>query len=724
MKNIMLESAIKYAEANIPVMPLHWIRENGSCSCNDGLKCDSKGKHPLYSGWYEDSTTDIKQIRKWWTKTPNANISIPTGEKSGWLVLDVDDGGNETLSTLEAAHETLPDTVTAVTGSGGKYYVFMHPKGRNIPNKVKFAPGLDTRSNGGLIVATPSVHISGNRYQWVEGYSPFDITLVEAPGWLLKLMEEWKSTLAPFGMPNKAGSSISETIDEGSRNSTLTSLAGTMRAKGMTEESIYAALLAENIARCNPPLDKAEIKTIAHSVSRYQPNPPQKKYYHRTDSGNAERLRDRFGSIIRYCPAFKYWLVYDGCSWSKETGELMQFAIKTARDMLTQASCIENETARKELVRHAMQSENVGKLKAMIDVASNLEGLIITPDDLDADIWKLNCKNGVVDLKTGKLIPHKREYYMSKLCLAEYNPDSHAPIWMEFLNDITGGSRKLMKYLQKAISSALSGDTSEQVLFVLYGTGANGKSTFLNTISDLLGDYAKNTPSETFMAKRVDTIGNDIARLQGARLVTAIEINEGQRLSEALIKSITGGDRVTARFLYGEYFDFQPQFTPFLVVNHRPVIRDTSHSIWRRIKLIPFTVTIPEDKKDKQLPAKLREELPGILSWALEGCLLWQKEGLEMPDEVKTATEVYREDMDTFSVFIEECCVIEEGRKVSNRGIRYAYETWCRENGDYPLGQKLFNTKMTECGFVVKRSGANGSRDWHGIGLVDEVILQ
>lgn len=722
MENTMMNAALNYAKANIPVMPLHWIREDGSCSCSKGQKCGSKGKHPLYSDWYEHSTTDIEQIKQWWTKMPNANIGIPTGEKSGWLVLDVDDGGNKTIREQETVHGKLPDTVTAITGSGGKHYVFMYPHGRNIPNKVKFAPGLDTRSTGGLIVAMPSAHISGNRYQWLGGHSPFDITLTEAPEWLLKLMEEEKLTLAPVDKTNKAASSISETIDEGSRNSTLTSLAGTMRARGMTEESIHAALLAENIARCNPPLDEAEIKTIAHSVSRYQPNPPQKKYYHRTDSGNAERLRDRFGEIIRYCPAFKRWLVYDSCYWRKETGELMQFAIKTARDMLTEASRIEDEATRKELVRHAMLSENAGKLKAMIDVASNLEGLIITTDNLDADIWKLNCKNGVIDLKTGKLISHKREYYMSKLCPVEFNPESHAPRWIEFLRDITGGSSELMRYLQKAVGSSLSGDTSEQALFVLYGTGANGKSTFLNTISDLLGDYARNTPSETFMAKRVETIGNDIARLQGARLVTAIEINEGQRLSEALIKSITGGDRVTARFLYGEYFDFQPQFTPFLVVNHRPVIRDTSHSIWRRIKLIPFTVTIPEDKKDKQLQAKLREELPGILAWAVEGCLLWQKEGLKMPDEVKIATEGYREDMDTFSTFIEECCIVEEGKKVSNRGIRYTYETWCRENGDYPLGQKLFNAKMTERGFAVKRSGANGSRDWHGIGLVDEVI--
>lgn len=718
MKNAILETALKYAELNIPVIPLHWVCEDGSCSCKRGKHCESKGKHPLYMGWYEQASYQAEQIKKWWTKTPSANIGIPTGEKSGWLVLDVDDGGDETLAELEAVHGKLPDTVTAVTGSGGRHYVFKYPQGRNIPNKTKFAPGLDTRSNGGLIVASPSAHISGNRYKWITKHSPFERTPTEAPEWLLKIMENDEATIRL----KKSDSKSPTKIEDGCRNSTLTSLAGAMRAKGMTQESIFAALIAENKARCNPPLDEAEIKTIAHSISRYQPNPPKKMYYNRTDSGNAERLCDRFGSIIRYCPAFKHWLKYDGCCWRKETGELMQFAIKTARDMLLDASQIEDEATRKELVRHSMLSENAGKLKAMIDVASNLEGLIITPDELDADIWKLNCKNGVIDLKTGKLTPHKSEYYMSKLCPVEFNPNIKAPRWMEFLNTITGGSVELMKYLQKAIGSCLSGDISEQALFVLYGTGANGKSTFLNTISDLLGDYARNTPAETFMAKRMETIGNDIARLQGARLVTAIEINEGQRLSEALIKSCTGGDRITARFLYGEYFDFLPQFTPFLVVNHRPVIRDTSHSIWRRIKLIPFTITIPEDKKDKQLPTKLRAELAGILSWAVEGCLLWQKEGLEMPDEVRAATQGYREDMDTFSTFIEECCIVESRRKVSNRELRSAYETWCRENGEYPLGQKLFNAKMTERGYAVKRSGANGSRAWHGIGLVNEVM--
>jgi len=207
LKMTMMDAAIKYAEANIPVMPLHWICEDGSCSCKKGQQCDSKGKHPLYTGWYNNSTIDVEQIRKWWTKTPNANIGIPTGEKSDWLVLDVDDGGDETLSALEATHGKLPDMVTAVTGSGGRHYVFIYSKGRSIPNKTKFAPGLDTRSTGGLIVVAPSIHVSGNRYEWIKDHSLFDRTPAEAPEWLLKLMERVEVLLTPF-----EGSSIAAEI--------------------------------------------------------------------------------------------------------------------------------------------------------------------------------------------------------------------------------------------------------------------------------------------------------------------------------------------------------------------------------------------------------------------------------------------------------------------------------------------------------------------------------
>lgn len=263
-----MDAAIKYAQLNIPVMPLHWICKDGSCSCKDGSKCDSKGKHPLYSGWYKNSTTDIEQIKKWWTEKPQANIGVPTGEKSGWLVLDVDDGGDATIGELEITHGKLPDTVTAITGSGGRHKIFKYPKGIKIPNKTKFAKGLDTRSNGGLIVVSPSLHISGKRYKWMEGLNPANMKLADAPEWLLE--EMCKGNKADS---NKNSSSNSDnSIPEGNRNSTLASYAGAMRRRGMSEAGIIAALMAENETRLSPPLDEAEVRKIAESICRYKPD--------------------------------------------------------------------------------------------------------------------------------------------------------------------------------------------------------------------------------------------------------------------------------------------------------------------------------------------------------------------------------------------------------------------------------------------------------------------
>lgn len=710
MDNIMLRAALKYAGLGLPVFPLHNIQADGSCSCTAGSLCDSAGKHPLYSGWQQSASTDRDSITQWWTQHPEANIGIPTGKVSGWLVLDVDTrhGGDESLAALAQQHGSLPSTVTANTGSGGQHRIFQMPDGMTITNRTGFVPGLDIRADGGYIVAAPSNHKSGCRYRWAEGCSPKELTPAPAPEWLLTIIRK----------RNPIRNTVVTPV--GKRNDTLTSLAGSMRARGMSEAAIFAALQAENKSRCTPPLNEYEIRQIAHSVLRYAPKP---KTYHRTDAGNAERLIDTFGEHIRYCHAFKHWLIYDGRCWQREIGQLTQYAILIAKAMLQEAADMEDVQTQRELFKFAMQSQNAGRIKAMIELASNFSEVSISPDDLDADIWLLNCRNGVIDLKTGELLPHNHKYKMTKLCSVDYDPDAKAPIWDAFLDTVTGSSTALARYKQKIVGSCLSGDTSEQSLFILYGSGANGKSTFLTAVASMLGDgYAKNTPAESFTVNKNDSTRNDLARLQGARLVTAVEVDEGKRLSEALIKSLSGGDKLTARFLYGEYFDYIPQFKVLLSVNHRPVVRDTSHSIWRRIKLIPFLTTIDDSKKDKKLSEKLNAELPGILAWAVKGCLLWQQEGLDMPSEVTNATAEYKSDMDTFAMFFDECCVTNSGTRVEHRILRRAYEYWCHENGEYALGNKMFTGKLRERGFESKRSGAGGNTVWHGLAVAGEVI--
>jgi putative DNA primase/helicase len=252
-------------------------------------------------------------------------------------------------------------------------------------------------------------------------------------------------------------------------------------------------------------------------------------------------------------------------------------------------------------------------------------------------------------------------------------------------------------------------------MFILYGTGANGKSTFLNVIQRILGDYAISTYADTFMKRNNDTATNDIARLRGTRFVTTTETEQGKRLSEHLIKQVTGNDPLTARFLYGEYFNFIPTFKIFMASNHKPVIRGTDHGIWRRIKLIPFTTRITEDKMDKYLEQKLLEEKSGILNWLIEGVLKWQEEGLKTPKIIESATDEYRGEMDVIGNFIKERCVQEPDLSIRARELFRAYQDWCADSNEQAISERMFGVRMKELGITQKRTAE--ARLWEGLGL-------
>lgn len=275
---------------------------------------------------------------------------------------------------------------------------------------------------------------------------------------------------------------------------------------------------------------------------------------------------------------------------------------------------------RKALIQHAMRSESGNKIKLLITLAAGMKDLAIAPDDWDANPWLLNCQNGTINLKTGKLQPFNKADYITRICSASFDENCATPLWDTLLETITKGDADTIRYMQKALGYALTGDTSEQAMFMLYGTGSNGKSTFLNIFSAVMNTYAQSASSDAFMQKKNESVNNDIARLKGARFVTAIEMEENKRLAESLIKSMTGGDKLVTRFLYGEYFEYVPQFKVFLAANHKPIIRDTTHSIWRRIKLMPFENTFTEANRDKHFADKIMaKEIPGILAWAVKG---------------------------------------------------------------------------------------------------------
>lgn len=530
----MIDEALRYAKAGIPVFPLHWLKQDGTCSCRLGDMCQAKGKHPRIKNWSDEATTDVAKITGWWNQTPLANIGISMGEKSGLVALDVDTrhDGDKSLTDLVAEYGALPKTITATTGSGGKHYIFKYTEELALKNVVGFRDGLDVRTQGGLIVAAPSMHQSGNRYAWDTGLSPFECEAAEMPSWLVDEIRKVGTKLTQ--KKKAADKQPRKKIKEGGRNNHLASLAGALRRKGIGEDGIIATLRAENKERLDPPLDDETVVAIAKSITRYEPDEPdpQNKL---TDVGNAERFVAMFKDEVKYCSVYKKWFIWNGKFWEQDEGTIVEYAIQCVRSIYTYADMLPAGDQRKALIQHAMRSESGNKIKLLITLAAGMKDLAIAPDDWDANPWLLNCQNGTINLKTGKLQPFNKADYITRICNAAFDENCATPLWDTLLETITKGDTDTIRYMQKALGYALTGDTSEQAMFMLYGTGSNGKSTFLNIFSAVMNTYAQSASSDAFMQKKNESVNNDIARLKGARFVTAIEMEENKRLAESLI---------------------------------------------------------------------------------------------------------------------------------------------------------------------------------------------
>jgi putative DNA primase/helicase len=675
----MLEYALKYARGGLAVFP---------------CKPDKSPDTP--NGFY-DATTEESKIEVWWSERTNAFIGLRTGEEAGFVVLDVDGReGRETLSALEAENEALPDTYTVRTRSGGEHRYFRHPGFKIKSTNGVIGPKLDVRGDGGYVIAPPS---SG--YAVAQG-SPDSV--VDAPEWLIELVREDREASAePLG----------DTIPERQRNTSLTSLAGSMRLRNASTASILAALNEENQRKCRPPLSWREIVNIARSVGRYAPGSLPT-----TDLGNAERLAGRHGHDLVHVYGLG-WHVWTGRIWERdETGQVERRAKETVRSIYEEAAQTADDEKRKALATWAKQSESASRLGAMISLARSEPSIPLKADQLDSDPWLMNVQNGTLDLRTGDLKPHERDDLITKLAPVEYDPDATAPTWEKVLEQVLP-NQAVRDFVQRYAGYSLTGDVSEQILLFLYGTGANGKSTLINALLEVMGDYAKQAAPELLTLKH-GAHPTELADLKGARFVASIEVEEGKRLAESLVKQMTGGDRIKARFMRQDFFEFDPTHKIWLAANHRPVVRGTDHAIWRRIKLVPFEVTIPEPKQDPKLPEKLRAELPGILAWVVRGCLEWQREGLGEPEEVRSATESYRADMDPIGEFLEEMCILNENAWTAASELRRGYLGWAKDAGENPLDWHAVTDRLKERGCREKRRHVG--RGWQGIELLQPVI--
>ncbi len=442
---------------------------------------------------------------------------------------------------------------------------------------------------------------------------------------------------------------------------------------------------------------------------------------HLTDSGNARRIVTMHGQDMRYCAAAGGWLIWNGKCWEPDKSSEAVRRVKAAlKDIYREAESIGNKTEREQHLRWAKQSEAQGKIQAALALAQSERELVIMPDELDKDPWLLNCLNGTLDLRTGKLIPHRREDFITKLAGADYDPHAEYKLWSEFLERVLDVNPDLKAYLQSAAGYSLTGSTREQCLFMLYGTGNNGKTTFLETAREVWGTYAQNADFCTFALRERSGASGDLARLAGARLVTSVEPEKGERLSLSRIKQVTGGDRVTARHLFQSEFEFNPQMKLWFAVNDKPRVGSVGPAMWRRIKAIPFTVTIPEAEIKKDLPEKLRAEHAGILRWAVEGCLGWREPGFKTPQVILEATEEYRQESDTLAEFIGECCEKDPKALTSTGDLYMRYAQWCEKSRERLCAKNTFASLLEERGYHAVREGKLRTRVRQGIKLKSE----
>ena len=439
-----------------------------------------------------------------------------------------------------------------------------------------------------------------------------------------------------------------------------------------------------------------------------------------TDAGNAEWLAALYGDTLRYDHTRGRWLLWQGDWWAEDTdGQLRRMAKEAARERYRKAADIEDAEKKKSVAKWAIKSESRSKLDAALDLAQSETPIADSGECWNADPFLLGVQNGVIDLRTGQLRPGKPEDGITLHTDIAFDADAECPRWEQFVGEIFNGDRELIDFIQRAVGYSLTGDVSEQCLFTLHGRGANGKSTFLRVLRHVFGGYAQDTPFTTFELAARNTTPNDLAALAGRRFVTAAEAVPGRRLNEARVKALTGGDPMTARFLYGEFFTFEPTCKLWLAVNHRPNVGDHSVAFWRRMRLVPFTRQFIGVDADDHLGEKLQNEAPGILAWAVRGCLNWQNSGLGYPDAVAEATEDYQNDTDPLGEFLQERC--EDGKHQSVKASTFyrAYCDWCELNGvtgREKMSRTAFGRRLSE--WFDKEHRRDGNY-YFGVGLCD-----
>lgn len=743
------------ADVSMKEAALAYTQENGYRPALKIFPLCEKGKFPAIKGGRGclDASSNHEQVCAWWERFPSANIGIATGEINGIVVIDVDVDdekgidGKEGLKELEKNLGNLPETWEAITGRGGRHLYFRYPAGHTISNSASsIANGVDVRGNGGYVVAPPSIHRNGRRYQWEVEHYPNENSLADLP-------EKWVEAIENTAKRGKAGAkhqaqgvgrfALPEKIPEGQRNTTLFKYAASMRAQRVQPSEISKALVSANAGRCSPPLSNADVIRIYNSALRYKEGTAADqmqmdqqrakdsiKPADFSDAGNAASFYLLNRGNLLWCDALG-WLVWDGRRWEVNPHKATMAAIEFSKEMLDEAlaeyrgalELDENGKATvperaKQYLAHARKTRNRAGIQNLMELSK--PWFAVKARDLDAQPFHMNTPSGVFDLRTGETLPNQPEQLYT--CITNAVPSADAEgvrLWQDFLDLITEKDEDLKRYLQIAVGSCAIGTILNEGIWIAVGGGRNGKSTFYNAISNVLGDYSGSFDS-TILTTDKQNKGASLATLRGKRFVTCGELEEGQRLSVQTLKRLASTDDLSVEKKYHDPETIKPSHHISLFSNFLPRVGSTDNGTWRRLNVIPFNATMPEGRNDiPNYAAVLAEKAGGaILSWIINGAIGFSELGYHLPKckRVEDATAVYKQRENWLQLFLSERCVAEKGAKIRCGDLYAAYKQYAAESGDYVRRLADFNAAMESAGFH-QISGGSNKKYWFGVRL-------
>ena len=769
------ETAVRYAERGWHVIPLHWITDGGVCSCKLAGECGSPGKHPVMAGWAHRDKPEPEHVRKaYLERWPRANVGLATGEKSGFWVLDVDpkNGGDKALAAWVAEHGPLI-TRTIRTPSGGWHYYFTLPDFKITNARGQLPEGIDVRGAGGQVAAPPSAGVGGDYAVHVPG------DVCPAPDWLLDLVRPPAGPAAPTTAAedrHRAGPlegylerilerEVDEVVrgaDVGGRNVALNEATFTLATmiglegvpdtwedrvrQAMTDVGGKVGLPDDEVRKTvdsaidggkkKPRLDWPPPDVMGIVSADELPTPPEGlsgAIVVRTqdDIGLGWRLADHFGKVMKWCPERDRWYCYEGGRWTVDA----EAARRYVHRMLDAAEQLEallyahpevpdgdepkkGLTEREKFWKWIKSCRSTSKITNTLLEARAVPGMVIRLEDFDAQANLLNCPNGTVELETGELREHRPGdllTLMTNVGWPAFGTDTAAPSWKAFLDTVMPDAED-QEALRRCAGYSATGHTGAQVMFVHWGSGANGKSVFHDVLARVLGGYSQATPRDTFAGHAGDRHPTDVARMVGKRHVTTIEPRTGRGLDEDLIKQLTGGDVMTARFMRQDFFEFRPVAKIHYITNHLPRVSDDA-AVWRRVQVFGWEVVIPVEQRVAGLADIIaREEGEAVLAWIVGGAMRWREAGLLVTEAMLAKVETWRGEEDIVGAFLTEKVVeADEDSWISNVELFGVWKAWAEARGLQAGSADSLGRRLAERGYKRVRKVHNTVRGFGGL---------